>query len=228
VHHHPRAGKKAMTTRESTRQELRDLARLASSMPKERPTPTPPPAELQRPSTPSSISVNVPPAVASIPPPSVIAGGSGSKKRSGTPFVVLAVSLGIAVAIAGGAEVGRYLAHKGPVSAAASAPITVSTATTDLPAAAVATPSPAAPASPAAGPADPAPVAAASPAPVVAATTPSTQVPKAAPVLLRRGQQPRPAAKPSLAVTIPTSGGAPPKDSLEDAIRKAVAATPQK
>ena len=60
-----------MTTRDSTRQELRDLAKLAATMPKERPTPLPPPT-LQRPPTPSAIStVTVPPAVASIPPASM-------------------------------------------------------------------------------------------------------------------------------------------------------------
>jgi hypothetical protein len=218
-----------MTTRESTRQELRDLAKLASSMPKERPTPTPPPAELQRPSTPSSISVNVPPAVASIPPPSVIAGSTTSKKRSGAPVTVIAVSLGIAVAIAGGAEAGRYFAHRGVASAAAGAPVTpVATATAltvvpDVPAAAAA---PATPASPVTAPADPA-VAAAAPVPVVVTTSPMPAA-KVASLPQRRGQQPRPASKPAPTVTIPTSGGVAAKDSLEDAIRKAVAATPPK
>src|SRR5271170_5872573 len=117
-----------MSTRESTRQELRDLAKLAATMPRERPTPTPapaPPAQrsmLQRPPTPSSISkLTVPPAVASIPPASRTVAPPTSRGKSGGRGVLLtSVVLGLAVAVGGGVTLGRTLAHRAPPVGAAS------------------------------------------------------------------------------------------------------------
>jgi hypothetical protein len=212
-----------MTTRESTRRELQDLAKLAASMPKERPTPLPERPALQRPSTPSSISVNVPPAVASIPPPSDLASASASGKRSRTPLVIVSVSLGLALAIAGGAEVGRYVARRGATSAAAGAPVmaTANATVASLPPAPAAAPLPAPPAAPAPDTVPPAVAAAATMTPAARAT------PTAAPKRWQPAPHPA-AAKTSLTATIPTSGGGGSKDSLEDAIRKAVAAAPPK
>jgi hypothetical protein len=212
-----------MGTRESTRQELRDLAKLAATMPKERPTPVAAaPARrptLQRPPTPSSISkLTVPPAVASIPPASRTLEPPTSRKGGGRGVLMTSIVLGLAVAVGGGVTLGRTLAHRAPSAAAASDAKAVTFGT---PAAA---PPPATAAAPLPAPA-PAPVAAAATATATAAAaataaTVTTAAPK--PAAAARRYAPRPAAaKPAANVPASTSGGA--KDSLDEAIRKAVA-----
>jgi hypothetical protein len=217
-----------MGTRESTRQELRDLAKLAATMPKERPTPTPvatAPLQrptLQRPPTPSSISkLTVPPAIASIPPASRTLEPPTSRKGGGRGVLMTSIVLGLAVAVGGGVTLGRTLAHRTPPAAAASDAKVVSFGT---PAAA---PPPATAAAPLPAPA-PVPVAAAATATATAAAVPATAtaatVTTAAPkpAAAARRYWPRPAAaKPAANVPASTSGGA--KDSLDEAIRRAVA-----
>jgi hypothetical protein len=217
-----------MATRDDTRQELRDLAKLAATMPKERPTPLPrPDVQLQRPLTPSAISaLTVPPAVASIPPASITLPPFQTKKRGGRAGVLaVSVVLGLSVAVAGGVTLGRTLARRAPPTAAAASDVKV--VTFGAPAAAPA-PLPAPAPSPA-----PSPAPALSPPPVVAAATPlatpaaatAAPLPKAAaatPAWRRAGAKPAP--KSSLAANIPSSTGV--KDPLEEAIRKAVASAP--
>lgn len=227
-----------MSTRESTRRELQDLAKLAATMPKERPTPAPqatervaakpPRPNLQRPPTPSSISVTVPPAVASIPPPSAVAPAAtsaGTKRRGG---FVLSMALGLAVAIVGGAALGRTLAHRAAKPAAAAAvqnvapPPASATPAADTPPAPTAAAAPSTPATatqPAVTPPGP------TPQPVAAAAVPHAApavAPKAAAFVPKRTVKPATAAKSSLNANVPASGSGA-KDPLEEAIRKAVA-----
>lgn len=215
-----------MATRDGTRQELRDLAKLAATMPKERPTPPPrPDVQLQRPLTPSAISaLTVPPAVGSIPPASITLPPFQTKKRGGRAGVLaVSVVLGLSVAVAGGVTLGRTLARRAPPTAAAASDVKV--VTFGAPAAA---PAP----SPAPAPA-PSPALALAPPPVVAAATPlaTTAVATAAPLPKAAAAVPawrrvgaKPAPKSSLTANIPSSTGV--KDPLEEAIRKAVASAP--
>lgn len=211
-----------MSTRDHTRQELRDLAKLAATMPRELPTPPPPPA-LQRPPTPSSVSkLTVPPAVVSIPPASMTLAPPRAGKRGGrTGALVVSVALGLSVAVAGGVTLGRTLAHRAPPIAAAASDARV--VTFGAPAH---SPSPAP--SPAPAPA-PSPALALSPPPATAVAT-KAPVATSAPLLKAAvGPSPRHFAakatpKSALTVHIPASTGA--KDPLEEAIRKAVASAP--
>src|ERR1700722_15308909 len=107
-----------MTARESTRQELKDLAKLALTMPKERPTPAPPPPSY-RPAMPSSVSkLTMRPTTASIPAASVTLAPQ-SRKRSRVAVPALAIVLGLSIAIAGGVTLGRTLARHAPAAVAA-------------------------------------------------------------------------------------------------------------
>jgi DNA polymerase-3 subunit gamma/tau len=238
-----------MTTRESMRRELKDLAKLAATMPKERPTPVeaapsakPPRPNLQRPPTPSSISLTVPPAVASIPAPGRIVEAGPRKARRG--LLGVCVALGLAVAIAGGATLGRTLAHRTAQASAANAPGAPATdpAATAPNGAAAGTPSPAAAGAPTQPPAGAAPVAAVQPAgattqPTNSGTPASTSAAATPLAAAAPAAAPRPAAlraaaaiskrapspsKSSLNAKVTTSGGGA-KDPLEEAIRKAVA-----
>jgi hypothetical protein len=215
-----------MTTRESMRRELQDLAKLAKTMPTETPPPVaakPPRPALQRPPTPSTISVTIPPTVASVPPPlQVQAGAAGKPAKKGGRGTLVAVALvGLVVAVGGGATLGRTLARHGAPAAAAAAAVQAPVVTTNP----VAVPTAAVKPAPA-----PQPVAAAVPA--VAAQTPTPQTQSAPahaappPVAVTRRVWPaRPAAKsgaaPAAPVVVPSSAGT--MDPLEAAIRKAVA-----
>jgi hypothetical protein len=202
-----------MATRDGTRQELRDLAKLAATMPRERPTPPPPPS-LQRPLTPSAATLTVPPAVASIPPASLTLPPFQAKKRGRAGVLAVSVVLGLSVAVVGGVTLGRTLArHTPPTVAAAPAPSPAPSpvlAASPVPAVAV---TPVAATAVATTPVAATPVAAAAPLPKPAATTPAWR---------RVGPKPNP--KSSLTANIPASTGV--KDPLEEAIRKAVAAAP--
>src|SRR5208283_1943293 len=119
-----------MTTRNNMRRELQDLAKLADSMPKERPTPPPAQAApaparpsspmLARPLTPSRISVTIPPTVASVPPPT-FASPTAQPRRSGRGALIAVALAGLVVAIAGGGVLGKTLAHRASAPAAAAA-----------------------------------------------------------------------------------------------------------
>lgn len=205
-----------MTTRESTRQELRDLAKLAATMPKERPTPAPPVAAapvqegtLQRapaPSVPSAMA-SIPPASATVPPVT---------RPRGQGLLLTSVVLGLALAVGGGISLGRTLAHRAaPLAAGASEAKALSLGTPAAPPPASA-PSPAplppeavtALAAATAGATAPSAVATAAVSPAAATRSVPAVTPR------RMG---RPAARPAG----PTGPAA--KDSLDEAIRKAVA-----
>jgi hypothetical protein len=217
-----------MTARESTRQELRDLAKLASTMPRERTSPPPSVAApsrptLQRPPTPSSVSrLTVPPAVASIAPASrTVAPQTRAARRRGRSVLLPSMVAGLIVAVAGGVTLGRTLAHRTAVSTTAAAPPAVPAPPPSVPAASpvpATAPTPVVATSPA--PATPAAATATSPKPQLS-VAPATPAPRA---VLRRGSW-KPAAKTSLAATVPaaTPPSAGGKDSLDEAIRKAVA-----
>jgi len=214
-----------MTTRQNMRRELQDLAKLASTIPAERPTPPPSAPALERPSTPSRVSVTIPPSVASIPAITVqSAAAPRAAKRGRGSLIGLAVA-GLALAIVGGAAFGRTLAHRSPPAAAAAAPAAPPIVASPVTPPAVALPAPA----PVAHPQVVATASPVAPAPPPAATTAVAPAPQAPVAAARRAPAPPKAAatpKPSLVANIPTSGGGS-KNSLEDAIRKAVAASPK-
>jgi hypothetical protein len=226
-------GKATMSTRTQMRRELQDLARLADSIPKERPTPVPAKAApspastpaaapakperpvLARPPTPSRISVTIPPTVASVQPPSQVARAARPSKKGGRGALISVALAGLVVAIAGGGVLGKTLAHNASGTAAAGAAAGMVAPVTP----------PAVPVAPAVATVTPTPVVAAAPvaAPVAAPAVAAPHVGPAAPaaphpvVAAARKPSPKPAV-------IPTGGGSAAKDSLEDMIRKAVAA----
>ena len=227
-----------MTTRNIQRRELQDLARLADTMPRQRATtapvpaqpaqpardvaapPRPPRPELARPPTPSRISVTIPPAVASLAPPgSALASRSNAPRtssRAGRGALIGVAVAGLVVAIAGGGVLGRTLAHRSAPAAAAVAPppamalparTTVAAAAASPVTAAVVTPPSATQST----------GVTASPAAVTAPAAP-----RAAAVGPRR-----PATRSTAAIAAalkPAAAPPPAKDSLEEAIRRAVAA----
>jgi hypothetical protein len=220
-----------MTTRQNMRRELQDLAKLASTIPAERPTPPPPAHALERPPTPSRVSVTIPPSVASIPAIAVQSTSAPrTAKRSRGSVIGLAVA-GLALAIVGGAAFGRTLAHRAPpaAAAAAAAPAPAVIVASPVKASPVEVPAPVA-VMPPQGAITTAPVAPVAPTPAVATVAVAPSPPPQAPIAATRRTLPPPRAaaapKPSLVANIPTSGGGS-KNSLEDAIRKAVAASPK-
>jgi hypothetical protein len=246
-------GGKMMSTRENMRRELKELARLAETMGKERTSDSWHPAD-ERPSSPPGLSsVSVPPVVPpSIPPPVAasvpVEVPFRNRKRGGVLAVVVGASL--AAALMGGAVLGRSFAPH-PVAAAAAAnppppaetPLAIPTAPSlsaivaahgvadpqpdpvEPPAAvAVPTPNAGAAAPPPAKRRGPTSVAAprhASKAPPPAIAAPATPAAPAAAALPA-------AAKPAAAAANIPAAPAPASDSLDDMIRKAVAATPAK
>jgi hypothetical protein len=205
-----------MTTRDTTRRELRDLARMAATMPREV---SPPPAPAKnasppRPPAPSSASrITVPPASASIPPASRTVEPPSRRPRGGRSTLLWSsLGAGLAIAMVGGVTLGRTLAHH-QTTAGASVPA--------LPPAVVdATPSPVVPAT-----------ATAAPAAVLPAVTAPQPAARDAPVSasLPTAVTPKPAIAPRRPVWRAPPKGAPPAatpaghDSLDEAIRRAVA-----
>jgi hypothetical protein len=207
----------SMSTRQNMRRELQDLAKLAQTMPKERPTPMPTPAKaFERPSIPSRDSVSVPPAIASVPV-SVPAVSAVAQPKRGRGLLVTLAAAGIAVAIVVGGAMGRTLAQRSAPAAAAKPPAVAAVA----PVAPPVDPTPTAPA------AQPEPVVTAAPTvtavpKAVAVTNPPAATPRAVNVAAAHAASTKPAAKPSLVANVPASTGGG-KGSLEDAIRAAVA-----
>ena len=238
-----------MSTRDSMRRELKELAKLAETMGKESPADAAaqgndpvdfPASSLERPMTPASSSrVSVAPFATPMTPPVFDIGEP--KKRSGkrTGFIAVVVGASLAAALVGGAYVGRSLAG-GP------APVTAAAAM--APPQAPAAPAEVAPAAPPAA----APQAPSTPDPVVpaAAAAPKAASPAAAAAapVVHKHVAPRPAAaakapvaaaapapaNDAVAAPKPAAGAAlgKPKaaaasagggDSLEDLIRKEVA-----
>ncbi|HEY6461356.1 MAG TPA: hypothetical protein VIY73_14420 [Polyangiaceae bacterium] len=226
-----------MGARESTRQELRELAKLAGTMPKER-TPTPTPLQrmptLQRPPTPSTVSrLTVPPAVASIAPASrTLTPPNGRASRGGRGALLTSVVIGLLVALAGGVTLGRTLARRSAIAAAGpGTPVVVAAIAAQPPVSPLAAGNPVLPASTSAGVApSPAP-SPASPATTsaplaIALATPTAAVavaPASKAAVRRSGWRPAPrhasAARSPTSSTPATAG----KDTLDEAIRKAVA-----
>jgi len=229
-------GKSTMSTRTQMRRELQDLARLADSIPKERPTPAPPPAKalvnaappkseppaLGRPPTPSRISITIPPSVAPVELRVAAARAAAPRQKGGRGALISVALAGLVVAIAGGGVLGKTLAHNasGTTAPAAAAQVVAPVTPPSVPVAPVVAPVAAAVAPPpvVAGPAPV--VAVAAPAAVVAAPRVAAPAAPAAPHPVVAAAR-KPAPKP---VVIPTGGGSAAKDSLEDMIRKAVAA----
>jgi hypothetical protein len=200
-----------MTARESTRQELKDLAKLALTMPKEAPTPAPLPP-VYRPAMPSSVSkLTMRPTTASIPAASVtLAPQTKTRRRVAVP--ALASLLGLSIAIGGGVTLGRTLARRAP--ATVSAANVVAAAPLALPPAPI--PSPV----PVPGPL-PMPAAAAPAAAVVVAATVTAHAKTTVPTSPHHFT-PRPTTKGQTITNTPASApGA--VDPLDEAIRKAVA-----
>lgn len=243
-----------MDTRDTLRRELKDLARLAATMPKDGAAAQPAPVHrptLQRPPTPSSISkLTVPPAVASVPPPAPAAAERVSNKRRGTLGVALV--MGLAVAIGGGAALGRTLARRASPPAAAAgikvvtfgtpaavntSPSTNASSTSATPGAAAAPPT----ASPEGTTVSAAALPAAAPAPAAAKPWAAPRrtwrpAPRTAPVAktastiaaaTSAAESPAPTVPASPAATAPAAPPAPKPaattDSLDEAIRKAIA-----
>jgi hypothetical protein len=239
-----------MSTRENMRRELKELAKLAETMGKETPVeieaeepgaPEFPAAGLQRPMTPASSSrVSVAPFATPMPP--LFDSPFEAKPRKRTGLIAVLVGAGLAIALVGGAAVGKTMADRssGPqadthaAAAAVAPPAAVPVPAAPPVAAAPApvtpdpTPAPVAPAPVAAKPAA-APAAAPvhrvhyAPKPFVAAAKPA-----AAPAgggdsdgIAASAPAPKPAAAPKAAKAAAPSGGS---DSLEDLIRKEVAA----
>ncbi|HEY8038227.1 MAG TPA: hypothetical protein VIF15_00465 [Polyangiaceae bacterium] len=210
-----------MTTRESMRRELKDLAKMAAVMPKERPS-APPPSQRpsappsMRPSSPSISKLTVPPSVISSPVASV-AQTKADRKKSRRGGLTAFAAVALIAAIAGGVGLGRTLANRASASRGpASAPVA---------AAAPATPAATATAIPTATPTEPVTTTAPAtpPPPAAVAATPPPR-PAVAPIGgARRAPTPKPATKPSLVANVPT-GASGAMDPLEAAIRKAVAA----
>ncbi|HEY1694263.1 MAG TPA: hypothetical protein VGG39_18970 [Polyangiaceae bacterium] len=230
-----------MGARESTRQELRDLAKLAGTMPKDRTAPPPAIASapapsrpaLQRPPTPSSVSkLTVPPAVASIAPASrTVAPPTGRARRGGRGVVLTSLVIGLVVAVTGGVTLGRTLARRSAVATSGPAtPVVVAGAPAPPPASppaegnAALTAVPAAVASPPPAP-SPSPATTSAPLATTLATSVGARaVPPASKVAPRRSgwrPTPRSAAAARLPVSAAVATGG--KDSLDEAIRKAVA-----
>jgi hypothetical protein len=254
-----------MSTRESMRRELKELAKLAETMRKESEAkasadlyayeaPPEQPGELAL----TTSSVTVPPVVPpSVPPPDDAGEVDLPVLSRGRGRLAVFVGVGLAAALVGGAALGRSFASQRAVAhtrapevaaAAVAAPLPAPPADppAPLPAAAAAAPAvestivapapPTPPASTAASPATPrrrtpgpglrrftkpgpakgAATPTDAPAPTAAGATDSDTPPPAAP-------KPAAAAKPANAAPQTTSG-----DSLEDMIRKAVAAPAKK
>jgi hypothetical protein len=92
-------GAAMMSTRDETRRELKDLAKLAAVMPKERPTIPPPAASAHASSGVSPSRITVPPAIASVPAPPPLPPRSRSGPSS--PPAFRSASLGPPVLIPG-------------------------------------------------------------------------------------------------------------------------------
>ena len=251
------------STRENMRRELKELAKLAETMGKE-PRPAEPSESaaalaspgLQRPATPASSSrVTVPPvAFPSTPPPFASPFSSEPPPRKGNRFMALAIGGSLAVALVGGAVVGKSLAGRSTTAtvpaevraAAVAAPaepapvVAEPQAVVQPPEPAAVTPPPAALVTPkGAGAASPAtaassavhkhwPKAAGTPAPLAAKPAVAGATP-AAPAAAGNDAAPVAAAKPAAAPPAAKAGAAKPAagggtDSLEDLIRKEVAA----
>jgi hypothetical protein len=239
----------SMTTRESMRRELKELAKLAETMGKQTAVERIPEADipvefaghsLERPLTPSSASrVSVAPfTTPTLPPAFELDAAKGAPKRTGLIAVIVGASL--AAALVGGAAVG--MSRGGPTAstvapsevhaaaAAIAAPPPETTPVAAAPPAAVA-PQPVAPvavpvaktASPIAAPVvhkhvapKPGP---AVPAAKLAASTPAAATDSDRIATPAAKPAPTPKAKPAAAAA--AGGGT---DSLEDLIRKEVAA----
>jgi S-DNA-T family DNA segregation ATPase FtsK/SpoIIIE len=251
----------AMSTRDNMRRELKELAKLAETMGKDSPAAStaaqapdsiafPAAASLERPVTPASSSrVSVGPFATSTAPPVFETPEPSKPSGSRTGFIAVVVGAGLAVALVGGAFVGKSLAGSSgsavaPVTAAAAA-IAPQTPVAAPPEVAVALPPAAVPqAPPVRDPAIPAPTAspvsasgAASPAgggAPVHKHTPKAATPVKAPVFAAVAATtpanasdgvaaPKPVGGPALAKPKAASAGGG-GDSLEDLIRKEVAA----
>ena len=199
-----------MTTRQDMRRELRDLAKLAGSMPKE-----PPPSAADRPSSVSAISVR-PVVVSTAPvestrrPVTTRAGTPGHGRGCGLAALVLAVAGGVTA----GRIVGQHTAASRAPGAAAAFASPVAPVVAPTPVVAAAAP-PVAPAAVAPADAPPADAPAALP-PAAPVTVPVATPPKAAVVAGAHRTPARPVLK------APAAKAAPASDPLEEAIRRAV------
>jgi hypothetical protein len=248
-----------MSTRESMRRELKELAKLAETMGKDAPVEVEtddavavefPAAGLQRPITPASASrVSVAPFATPMTPPVFDSPFEAKAAPKRTGLIAVLVGAGLAIALVGGAAVGKTMADRsstaqadGHAAAAAIAPPPADPTPATPPAAAA--PAPATPdptpapvaAAPVAAKPTTAPAAAAAANPVRKAhwVKPVAAAPKAAAAAPASGSDSdgiaasAPAAKPAAApkaakpaaVSASSGGG----DSLEDLIRKEVAA----
>ncbi len=249
------------STRENMRRELKELAKLAETMGKERPATAETEASashysggLQRPSTPASSSrVTVPPvAFPSTPAPfaSPLSSDIGAEPRKRSGFMAVVIGGSLAAALVGGAVVGKSLAGRPttaeiPAETKAAAGLAAPAEPTPIaapPPAAEQTEAPvvaatpaaaavknppslnaAAPMAPAVHKHAPKPVA----APIAAAKPAVATAPAAAAAASDPAAPPAAAAKPVAAVAPKPAakGAAGGGDSLEDLIRKEVAAS---
>jgi hypothetical protein len=260
-----------MSTRESMRRELKELAKLAETMRKEseakasadlyayEPQPEQQPGELAL----TTSSVTVPPVVPpSVPPPDDLGEVDLPVLSRGRGRLAVFVGAGLAVALVGGAALGRSLASQRAVAHAPAPVVAAAAAVAPLPPQPADLPAPPAPAAAApviestiVAPAPPTPPASngASPAiprrrtpgpglrrftkagPAKGAVTPTTaDAPAAAGATDTDTSTPAapPAPKPAAAAKPAGAANAAPQttsgDSLEDMIRKAVAAPAKK
>ena len=242
----------SMSTRESMRRELKELAKLAETMGKQPVAETAaegqvefPVHTLERPVTPASASrVSVAPFTTPTVPPVFDIEPKAAPKRTGIIAVVVGASL--AIALVGGAAVG--MGHGPAETHAAAATLAAPPVEAPVPQAAAPQAAPEAVTPPppqsilpaAAAPATPAPVAKAAPAPapvvhkhVAPAAKPAAAPVAAAPAKAAKsdtdsdGIAAAPAAKPAAApkaASKPAAASGGGGDSLEDLIRKEVAA----
>jgi hypothetical protein len=226
--------------RDGMRQELRDLAKLAGTMPKEPPAP---PSSAAQPSSSARTAESGPPSASRVTvPPAILAGERTSvpattpsspppsTPRKGRRTWAAVTGATLALALVGGVVLGsRWVAARHVSSAPTDPQRTAATGVAAVPA-----PPAAAPAPPTAVVADPSPTTVSAATPTATPASPSTSTPTSTPASTPRvaaGQHPPPrsakpktaSTQPSLVAVVPQANG-PGHDSLTDAINKSIAA----